>query len=36
VNVFPVNVDDFEPEVLDRVEEAVQGRLPGSSTPAGR
>jgi hypothetical protein len=33
---FPVNVEEFEPEVLDSPQEAVQGRLVGSGTPQHR
>jgi len=31
-----VNVEEFEPEVLDPLQEAVQGRLVGSGAPQHR
>ena len=33
---FPVDVEEFEPEVLDSPQEAVQGRLVGSGAPQHR
>jgi hypothetical protein len=33
---FQVKLDDFEPKVLDSVEQAVQGRLVGASAPHDR